>query len=86
MKDLKVWDRVDCSDHGMAMFRSLRRGSRIKSRIITLGFKKRDSGLFRDLLGGSPWKTAQEIWLIFRHDLLETQEWSTAVENIRQIW
>lgn len=61
MKDLKVWDRVDCSDHGMMMFRSLRRGSRIKSRIITLGFKKRDSGLFRDLLGGSPWKTAQEI-------------------------
>lgn len=70
MKDVKVWDRLDCSGHGMVGFRILRRRRRIKSRIITLGFKKRHSGLFRDLLGGSPWKTAlerrevQEIWLI----------------------
>lgn len=44
-----------------------------------------DFGLFRDLLGGSPWETAlerrevQEIGLIFKHDLLHSQEWSMAV-------
>lgn len=41
MKDVKVWDRLDCSDHGTVGFKILRRGSRIKIRIIILGFKRR---------------------------------------------
>lgn len=60
MKDVEVWDRLDCRDHGMVVFRILRRGSRTKSRIITLGFKRRDFGLFRDLIGRSSWERELE--------------------------
>ncbi|KFV18118.1 hypothetical protein N340_13754, partial [Tauraco erythrolophus] len=47
----------------------------------TLGFRRADIGLFRDLLGRAPrdealeGRGAQESWLIFKDHLLQAQEW-----------
>ena len=57
---MKVWDSLDCSDLGMVEFKILRGGRRTKSRIITLGFRRTNFGLFRDLLRRIPWEAALE--------------------------
>jgi len=56
----------------MAAFRILREGSRAKSKIRVLDFRRADFGLFRDLLSRVPCDGAlggngvQESWLILK--------------------
>ena len=50
----KTGGSLGCSDHEMVEFRILRGGRRAKSRITTLGFRRADFSLFRDLLGRIP--------------------------------
>ncbi|GAB0204697.1 mitochondrial enolase superfamily member 1 [Grus japonensis] len=64
----------------MVEFRILRAEKRVRSKLTTLGFRRADSGLFRDLLGRIPWdkalegRGAQDSWLIFKGHLLQAQE------------
>lgn len=48
--DVKAEESLGCSDHETVEFRILRRGSKAKSKITVLHFRKGDFGLFRDLL------------------------------------
>ena len=43
-----------CTDPGMVQFRMPRGGSRVKSRLRRLAFRRASSGLFGDLLGRIP--------------------------------
>lgn len=49
-----------CSHHVTVKFRILRGQKAAKSRITTLGFRKADLGLFRDLVGRIPWEIVLE--------------------------
>jgi len=55
VEDVKVGGRLGCSNHGMVNLRTLHGGSRVTSRIKTLGFKRANFGLFKEILGGIPW-------------------------------
>ncbi|GAB0199287.1 mitochondrial enolase superfamily member 1 [Grus japonensis] len=78
--DVKLKGSLGCSDHEMVEFRILRAARRARSKLTTLGFRRADFGLFRDLLGRIPWDKAlegrgtQDSWLIFRGHLLQAQE------------
>ncbi|GAB0182885.1 hypothetical protein GRJ2_000753800 [Grus japonensis] len=78
--NVKLKGSLGCSDQEMVEFKILRAARRAHSKLITLGFRRADSGLFRDLLGRVPWdkalegREAQESWLIFKHHLLQAQE------------
>ena len=64
----------------MVQFRILRAARRGHSKLTTLDFRRADFGLFGVLLGRVPWdkalegRGAQEIWLIVKDHLLQTQE------------
>ncbi|GAB0182061.1 mitochondrial enolase superfamily member 1 [Grus japonensis] len=78
--DIKLKGNLGCSDHKMVEFRIIRAARRACSKLTTLGFRRADFGLFRDLLGRIPWDKAlkgrgtQDSWLIFRGHLLQAQE------------
>ncbi|GAB0182109.1 hypothetical protein GRJ2_000676200 [Grus japonensis] len=78
--DIKLKGSLGCSDHKMVEFRILRAARRACSKLTTLGFRRADFGLFRDLLGRIPWdkalegRGAQDSWLIFKGHLLQDQE------------
>ena len=75
--DVKVGGGLGCSDHDMVEFRILQGGSRAKSRIVTLDFRRADFVLFGDLLGKNPLVRAlegrgvQDSWSIFKHHFLQ---------------
>ena len=56
----KVEGHLGCSDHEMLEFKTLRGGSRAKSRTATLDFRRANFDLFRDLIGRIPWARALE--------------------------
>jgi len=78
--DVKVGGSLSCNDHEMVKFRILRGGSRTISRIKTLGVRRANCGLFKELLGGIPWVRAlegrgvQECWSLFKHHFLHAQD------------
>ncbi|GAB0188934.1 mitochondrial enolase superfamily member 1 [Grus japonensis] len=78
--DVKLKGSLGCSDHEMVEFRILRAVRRAHSKLTTLGFRRADFGLFRDLLDRIPWdkalegRGAQDSWLIFKGHLLQAQE------------
>jgi len=51
---VKVGGSLSCHDHEIVNFRIPCGGSRAISRIKTLDFRRANSGLFKDLLGGLP--------------------------------
>ena len=55
VEDVKGGGGLGCSDHEMVEFGILRGGSRAISRIRALDFRRANSGLFKDLLGGKSW-------------------------------
>jgi len=67
----------------MVKFRIRRAGKRVKSKLITLDFRK----VFKYLLGRVSWdksldeRGTQERWLIFKDHLLQAQERSIPVNN-----
>ncbi|GAB0190982.1 hypothetical protein GRJ2_001563500 [Grus japonensis] len=59
--NVKLKGSLGCSDHEMVEFKILKPVRRVHSKLITLGFRKADFGLFRDLLGREyhgtkPWR------------------------------
>ncbi|GAB0203837.1 hypothetical protein GRJ2_002849300 [Grus japonensis] len=78
--DIKLKGSLGCSDHEMVEFRILRAARRACSKLTALDFRRADFGLFRDLLGRTPWdkalegRGAQDSWLIFKGDLLQAWE------------
>ena len=79
--DVKAGGSLGCSDHKLVEFRILHGGSRAISSIVTLDFRRANSGLFKDLLGRIPWVRAlegrgvQESWLISKHHFLQAEDW-----------
>ena len=77
---MKFGGSLVCSDHEMVEFRILRGADRTMGRYITLDFWRDNFALFKDLLGVIPQVRAledngvQEIWLLFRHHFLHTQD------------
>jgi len=65
----------------MVECRILSGGSRAIIRITTLDFRRANSGLFQDLLGGILWVRAlggrgvQETWSLFKRHFLHAQDW-----------
>ncbi|GAB0178660.1 hypothetical protein GRJ2_000331300 [Grus japonensis] len=84
--DVKLKGSLGCSDHKMVEFRILRAARRAHSKLTTLDFRRADFGLFRDLLGRTPWdkalegRGAQDSWLIFKGHLLQAPN----KEEVRQ--
>ncbi|GAB0177254.1 hypothetical protein GRJ2_000190600 [Grus japonensis] len=78
--DVKLKGSLGCSDHGIVEFNILRAVRRAHSKLTTLGFRRADFSLFRDLLGRIPGdkalegRGAQDSWLIFKDHLLQAQE------------
>jgi len=60
VEDVQAGGSLGCSDHEMVEFRILHGVSRAVSRIITLGFRRVNFGLFKDLHGGIPCVRALE--------------------------
>jgi len=64
----------------MVEFKILRVSERVHSKLATLGFRRADLELFRELLGRVTWekalegKGAQESWSIFKDHLLQAQK------------
>lgn len=57
---MKVKGSLGYSDNELLEFRILRAGTKMKSKLRTLDFKRVYFGLFRDLLGRVPWNKALE--------------------------
>jgi len=80
VEDVKVGGSLGCSDHEIVEFRILRGGSRVISRISTLDFRRANSGLFKDLVGGIPWVRTLEgrgvpgTWSLFKYHFLHAQD------------
>ena len=78
--NVKLKGSLGCSDHEMVEFKILRAARRADSTLTTLGFRRADFSLFRDLLGRVSWdaalegRGAQGSWLIFKDHLLHAQE------------
>ncbi|PKU47352.1 dtw domain-containing protein 2 [Limosa lapponica baueri] len=78
--NMKLKGSFDCSDHEMVEFKILRVVRRAHRYLTTLDFRRKDFGLFRDLLGKVSWDKALEgretqgTWLIFNDHLLQAQE------------
>ncbi|GAB0182094.1 hypothetical protein GRJ2_000674700 [Grus japonensis] len=56
--DVKLKGSLGCSDHKMVEFKILRAARRACSKVTTLGFRRADFGLFRDLLDTVAWDKA----------------------------
>ncbi|GAB0204561.1 hypothetical protein GRJ2_002921700 [Grus japonensis] len=78
--NVKLKGSLGCSDHEMVQFKILRAAKRVHSKLTTLGFRRADFGLFKDMVDRVPWdkalegRGAQESWLIFKGHLLRAQE------------
>ncbi|GAB0177211.1 hypothetical protein GRJ2_000186300 [Grus japonensis] len=78
--DVKLKGSLGRRDHKMVEFKILRVARRVHSKLPTLGFRRADVGLFRDLRGTMPrdkaleGRGAQDSWLIFKGHLLQAQE------------
>ncbi|GAB0199210.1 hypothetical protein GRJ2_002386400 [Grus japonensis] len=78
--NVKLKSSLGCSDHEMVDFKILRAARRVHSKLTTLGFRRADFGLFRDLLGRVPWdkalegRGAQDSWLVFKDYLFQAEE------------
>jgi len=57
---VKVRGCLGCSDHEIVEFRIPRKGNRVKSRTITLDFRRADFNLFRDLTERITWDMSLE--------------------------
>jgi len=81
VEEVQVGGSLGCSNHEMVECRILRGGSRVTKRIKALDFRRANSGLFQDLLGGILWVRAlgdrgvQETWSLFKPYFLYTQDW-----------
>jgi len=51
---VRVKGSIGCNDHEMVEFKILRAARKAHSRLTTLGFRRADFDLFRDLLGRVP--------------------------------
>ncbi|PKU47462.1 hypothetical protein llap_2202 [Limosa lapponica baueri] len=77
---VKLKGSLDCSDHEMVKFKTLRGGRRPHSKLINLDLRRADFGLFMDLLVRVMWDKVLEgrgtpkNWLIFKDHLLQAQE------------
>jgi len=86
-EDVKVGARLGCIDHEMVNFRNLCGGSRAKSRIKTLDFRRANFGLLKELLGGIPWvrtlegRGVQESWSLFKYHILHAQDRCITLRN-----
>lgn len=75
----KLGPSFGCSDRETMEFRILKEGNEAKS---SMDFRRADFGIFRHLFGRSPRETVlerggvQKNCLIFKHCLLQTQEWA----------
>ncbi|TRZ08993.1 hypothetical protein HGM15179_018118 [Zosterops borbonicus] len=58
--NVKLKSSLGCSDHEMVEFKILRRARMMYNKLIALGFRRADFGLFRGLLGRVPWDRAVE--------------------------
>ena len=81
VRDVKVGGSLGCSDHEMVEFQmELGKGSKAKSRIATLDFRRANFDLFRDLLGSISWdrllegKGACESWATFKQHFFHAQD------------
>jgi len=78
--NMKVKGSLGSSDHKTAKFKILRAARRLHSHLATLGLRRADFGLLRDLLGRILWdkalggRGAQESWSVFKDHLLQPQE------------
>jgi len=79
-EDVAVGGILGCSDRDMVEFMTLHGKSRAISRIKTLDFRRANTGLFNEPLGGIPWVRAlegrgvQESWSLFKHHFLHAQD------------
>lgn len=80
VKEVKAGGSLGCSDHEMVEFEILSGGSKAKSRIATLDFRRANFDLLWDLLGAIPWarvlegKGACESWLAFKWLFFQAQD------------
>lgn len=58
VSNVKFEGRLGCSDHEVVPFKIFRAARRAHSKVTTLGFRRADLGLFRDLLVRVPWNKA----------------------------
>jgi len=78
--NVKLKRILGCSDDEIVEFKIRRAARRVHSKLTTLGFRRADFELFRDLLGRRPrdktleGRGAQESWLIFKDHLLQAQQ------------
>ena len=74
--NVKFKGSLGCSDHEMVEFKILRAARRAHKKLPTLGFRREDFGLFRDLLRRVPWTKPwrEESWLILQDHLLQARE------------
>lgn len=76
LKMMKLMGSLGCSDHEMLQIRIFRATRTVSSNLAALDFERADTGLFRNLLGGTLWdevlerEEAQEKWLTFKDYLL----------------
>ncbi|PKU41619.1 hypothetical protein llap_8071 [Limosa lapponica baueri] len=70
--NMKLKGSLGCSDHEMVEFKVLRVVRRVHRKLVTVGFRRADLGLFRDLFGRVPWdkalegREAQESWFYYK--------------------
>lgn len=62
VRNVKLKESLGCSDHGTLEFKILGAARRTHSKLTTLGFRRADFGLTRDLLGRVPWKEVPKGW------------------------
>ncbi|PKU38766.1 glycerol kinase [Limosa lapponica baueri] len=90
----KVKGSLGCSDHEVMVFRIMKAGRRVKSKLTMLNFRRVDFDLFKDLLGRVPWdmvldgRGAQESRLIFKDHLLQAQGSSILIsmKSGKSVW
>ena len=56
--NVKLKGSLGCSDREMVEFKLLRAARQVRSKLTTLGFRRADFGLLRDLLSRIPWDNA----------------------------
>lgn len=79
-RDVKVRAGLSYTNHELVELRILRTENIAYSKMTMLDFRRANFGFFRDLLGRtqriSSWIEHGYSWLIFKDNLLQTQEWS----------
>ncbi|PKU44425.1 hypothetical protein llap_5257 [Limosa lapponica baueri] len=81
---MKLKGSLGCSDHELGEFKIPRALRRAYSKLTALDFRRKDFGLFRDLLGKLPWdkalegRGAQEILYDIQRELDKVNRWACA--------